>query len=206
MIPVIVSFYHPSWADGFLNGIHKESPTVFFNGIFYLFSILTIALSAAHAQVLRSDRIANAAVSKIESEADRELSEANPVHVRDLFDILRTPTLTRLGPIIQLLLVNYHGNLKRDSRFPLDARRAGKGFGLFYLPLKLISFLLLFLVPGKVLYDAFLATRYWASNEFTSVVNVALFATAAICLYIVIFFELVSSVTFVICALRARLK
>src|ERR1039457_6832514 len=74
------------------------SPACFHTIAFFILAVLAIFFVAAHAQQIRAQMLAQ---EVIESLINQDPSDA--VHPRELFDMLRTPSLSRVAPLAQLL-------------------------------------------------------------------------------------------------------
>jgi hypothetical protein len=140
-------------------GLGNVSTTWFHFVMFSLLVVLSIAFAAAHAQQVRAQRLSNFALDGL---GEQPLSELR-VHPRDLFDILRVPSVNRLAPIAQLFqgMDAFYGSGKRPPRW----RKTLSIF--YYLALKVASWLVYFGFPVVALWFSFdhipwRDWRYWA--------------------------------------------
>jgi hypothetical protein len=121
-------------------------PGAFYPVVFAILSILAVALAAAHAQQVRADRIAHHVVTELSSGAGKR--EPVSLHLRDLLDILRHPSLTRVAPLAQVITGHYHSQIKSDdSQGPGTNKRRAWTLAAFYLLLKLFTLVVLFVIP-----------------------------------------------------------
>jgi len=128
-------------------GFGTVAATWFHFVMFSLLVVLAIAFAAGHAQQVRAQRLANYALGKL---GDQLLAELQ-VHPRDLFDVLRLPSVNRIAPIAQLFqgLDAFYG---MESRPPYWRRRASV---VYYLALKSASWLVYFGLPLLALWLSF---------------------------------------------------
>ena len=129
-------------------GLGPVSATWFHFVMFSLLVVLGIAFAAAQAQQVRAQLLANYALREL---GEQPLSELH-VHPRDLFDVLRVPSVNRLAPIAQLFQGReaFHSSEKRP---PLWRRRVSV---VYYLALKSASWLVYFGFPVLALWVSFL--------------------------------------------------
>jgi ABC-type multidrug transport system fused ATPase/permease subunit len=71
---------------------------------FVLLVILTIAFSAAHAQQVRAQKLAQ---NVVDSLAAKNATNATLIHPRELFDMFRLPSVNRVAPLAQSLRGRY---------------------------------------------------------------------------------------------------
>ncbi len=121
---------------------------VWFHAIaFSLLIVLTIFFAAAHAQQVRAQKLAQSVVDSIA--ADHK--SADVVHPRELFDMLRTPSLNRVAPLAQLLRGKY--------QFYSTARSCPRWLTLlsviYYGLLKVVSLIVFFGLPIWALWRAY---------------------------------------------------
>src|SRR5262249_1796566 len=95
---------------------------------------------------MRADRIAHHVVSAL-SEVPPGSPTHVPLHLRDLVDILRYPSFTRVAPLAQVLAGHYHSPIKSDRpAAPGGGARAWALAGA-YLLLKVFALIVLFVIP-----------------------------------------------------------
>jgi hypothetical protein len=118
-------------------------PESFYLVVFGVVVVLTIAFAAAHAQHMRAQTLA---VSVIDNLIPASGSSSR-VHPKDLFDMLRQPSVNRVAPLAQLLRGKHHQFYSQRSP-PRWRRRLSAGvYGLF----KLASLFVYFGIPGIAL-------------------------------------------------------
>jgi hypothetical protein len=106
---------------------------------FAMLAILIVVLSTAHAQHLRADALSHRVIRDLKNAA-----HGAAVTPRDLFDILRVPSYTRVAPLAQLIRGKWQWEGEK-SACPWWRRITGT---LLYILLKLVALAVLFVTPG----------------------------------------------------------
>ena len=131
----------------------EVSVDVFYPIVFMILSVLMIGLAATHAQQIRADKIAHYIIENLSSHSETDLSKVNStgniLHLKDLFDILRYPSFTRVAPLPALLTNFYHtqqiiGKKSSNSIFECIQRLARS---IIYIILKFVALVVLFILP-----------------------------------------------------------
>jgi hypothetical protein len=123
---------------------------------FFILVVLCIFFAAAHAQQIRAQRLAHAVVDSLIANQ----SSDDIVHPRELFDMLRMPSLNRIAPLAQLLRGKYQFYSSAE-KCPEWLRVISVGY---YGVIKLVSFLVFFCLPVWALWRAYsmvLLTGWW---------------------------------------------
>ena len=125
-----------------------EVEQVWFHAIaFLILVVLTIFFAAAHAQQIRAQRLAQTVVdSLVVSQISGDI-----IHPRELFDMLRMPSLNRIAPLAQLLRGKYQFYVNME-RCPAWLRIISTGY---YGAIKLVSYLVFFCLPAWALWRAY---------------------------------------------------
>src|SRR5262249_37309290 len=100
--------------------------------VFALLIVLTIAFASAHAQLLRATRLAQNAVDAVDDSVI--IGKLRP---RQLFDMLRQPSLLRVAPLAQLL---------QDVAW-LSGKIKKRWAQVYYFLMKSLSWLVFFGLP-----------------------------------------------------------
>lgn len=120
----------------------------FYPAVFVILSVLAIGLAAAHAQQMRADWIAHYTVDElIKASNSTKNTESISFHIKDLFDILRHPSLTRLAPLPQLVMGHFHTHNLRKTYSPKTKWLRDFIFKFSYYSLKLFAIIVLFIIP-----------------------------------------------------------
>jgi hypothetical protein len=138
-------------------GLGTVPPVSFHLAMFSMLAVLIIAFSAAHAQQVRAQRLAMNALAALGNES---ISESK-IHPRDYFDMLRSPSLTRVAPLAQLFqgVDAFYGSSRRP---PSWRRRISVPY---YVALKIVSWVVYFGFPTAALWLSFVrmqpAAPWW---------------------------------------------
>ncbi|MBI4588615.1 MAG: hypothetical protein HY725_07230 [Candidatus Rokubacteria bacterium] len=117
---------------------------------FALLVILTIAFSAAHAQQVRAQKLAQNVVDSLAADSSAESrTDSAWIHPRELFDMLRLPSVNRVAPLAQSLRGPYQFYATGD-RCPAWLRVVSTGY---YAVLKLASVFVYIGVPAWALWN-----------------------------------------------------
>jgi hypothetical protein len=119
--------------------------------VFLMIVVFGIAFSAAHAQQIRAQTLAQDFISTLPNHATGTLG----MHPRELFDLLRLPSLNRVAPLAQLLRGRSQFYRSRAS-CPAWLRIVTT---LYYIPLKLTSMVVFFGLPAFSLYHSYKLTQ-----------------------------------------------
>ena len=132
-------------------------PKWFHAVVFSILIILCIAFAAAHAQQVRAQKLAQSMVDKLSVGL-----VSVQIHPRELYDMLRLPSLNRVAPLAQLLRGKYQFYAKAES-CPTWLRLATV---CYYVLLKLASWIVYFIFPGCALWLAFrnVSPAGWVSH------------------------------------------
>lgn len=136
----------PAMVDLPLN-LGQVPESIFYPFGFAILTVLVTALAAAHASTLRAHVLAARLVDFLESNE----TSGNYVRPRDLLDIIRVSSLTRVAPLAQLIRGQYQF-ADRDDACPQWLRVASTGY---YVALKLMATTVLFLLPVLALWYAY---------------------------------------------------
>jgi hypothetical protein len=125
----------------------EVDPKWFHSVVFSILVVLTIAFAAAHAQQVRAQKLAQSVVDSMVSRKDSH----DYVHLRELFDMCRLPSLNRVAPLAQSLRGKYQFFAgKKDCPKWLSIASA-----VYYALLKLASLTVFFGLPSWALWSAF---------------------------------------------------
>ena len=177
----------PSQGRQFPFGFGTVNPE-WFNPFACIFlSILSIAFASAHAAVLRGTLLAHAAIDSLEQDSAKKLPGA--FSLREVFDLLRLSSITRVAPIAQLLRGEHQFSVSKEKS-PLWKVKLTAAI---YNYLKLLSSIVYVLLPiislGWVYYQFFISDHGYF-GRWIVVPIVSLFAASAFgCLLIVLFHE-----------------
>jgi len=112
---------------------------------FAILAILIVALAAAHTQHIRADKLAHSVIDTMNRILLVDGIELLP---RDLFDMLRQPSLTRVAPLAQWVRGRWQFE---GETTPCPLWRRVMSIGL-YVVLKVVVLLVLFAAPGVALF------------------------------------------------------
>ncbi len=131
-------------------GLGPVDPAWFDPFIFAVLVVLTIAFAAAHAQQVRAEKLAQSVVDSL-VEAGQPSGKQQPgwIHPRELFDMLRLPSVNRVAPLAQSLRGRYQF-YATGTRCPEWLRVASTAY---YGLLKLASLVVYFGLPAWALWD-----------------------------------------------------
>jgi hypothetical protein len=132
-------------------GLGRAADTSFHLIVFLILVVLAIAFSAAHAQQIRAQALAQDFINTLPQHETGTLG----MHPRELFDFLRSPSLNRVAPLAQLFRGRYQFYRSRAS-CPAWLRIAST---LYYIPLKLASMIVFFGLPAFSLCHSFRLTH-----------------------------------------------
>jgi hypothetical protein len=155
-----------------------DVPLVWFHGIvFSILGVLALAFASAHAQQIRAQKLAHDVIDKITA----SFTPNNNLHPRDYFDMLRTPSLTRVASLSQVLR-GKHQFFASAAGLPAWRRRMT---AVYYALLKLVSLIIYFLLPLSALYLALKhvpvsGTLFWCTIVGAIVAAGALFEVMAL--------------------------
>lgn len=125
----------------------EVAPVWFHSVVFSILVVLTITFATAHIQQVRAQKLAHSVLDSMVSPA---LSQGD-IHPRELFDMCRLPTFTRVAPLPQSLRGKY--------QFFAGSRACPPWLRLlsvvYYAMLKLVSFVVYFGLPGWALFRAY---------------------------------------------------
>ena len=141
-------------SPGFLDlpfGLGSVEAVSFHLITFLMIVVLAIAFSAAHAQQIRAQTLAQEFINTLPNHATGTLG----MHPRELFDLLRLPSLNRVAPLAQLLRGRFQFYRSRTS----CPRWLKIVTTLYYIPLKLTSMVVFFGLPAFSLYHSYKLTR-----------------------------------------------
>jgi hypothetical protein len=113
---------------------------VFYQIAFPMLAVLLIAFCTAHVQVLRATTLAHRILDKMAS----SLSSPLDAHPRELFDMYRLPSLSRVAPLAQVARWKYQ-YYPEASSCPRWLKRLTAAY---YLILKLAAILVYLVLPG----------------------------------------------------------
>jgi hypothetical protein len=126
--------------------IGEVNQTWFHAVVFLILVVLTIYFAAAHAQQIRAQRLAQSVVDSLADHA-----RADIVHPRELFDMLRTPSLNRIAPLAQLLRGKYQF-YAAAAECPAWLRALSV---VYFALVKLVSFVVFLCTPAWALWRAY---------------------------------------------------
>lgn len=126
--------------------IGEVSPAWFHTIAFFILAVLAIFFAAAHAQQIRAQILAQGVIEWLIHQKPSEV-----VHPRELFDMLRTPSLSRVSPLAQLLRGKYQF-YSSGGDCPTWLRLLSVGY---YVSPKLVSYIVFFLLPVWALWRAY---------------------------------------------------
>ncbi len=146
--------------------IGDVSPAWFHTIAFFILAVLAIFFAAAHAQQIRAQILAQEVIELLINQGPSEV-----VHPRELFDMLRTPSLSRVAPLAQLLRGKYQF-YSSSGDCPTWLRLLSVGY---YASLKLVSYIVFFLLPVWALWRAYIVAVFpgWWRVPFIASVLVA---------------------------------
>ena len=111
--------------------------------VFCVLVVLIIFFSSAHAQQMRAQKLAHSVIDSLDTKHHAD----NIVHPRDLFDMLRMPSLNRVAPLAQLL----KGSTPGTSKYSIWRRIVAVSY---YILLKLVGLVVFFGLPGAALWHS----------------------------------------------------
>ncbi len=132
-------------------GLGQVDASWFYVILFLMLVVLTIAFSAAHAQQVRAQKLAQ---SFVDSMAGRS-PEVAGMHPRELFDMLRLPSVNRVAPLAQSIRGPYQF-YHNAMNCPAWLRKAST---IYYVLLKLVSMAVYFGLPAFALWQAYTKTQ-----------------------------------------------
>ncbi len=127
-------------------GLGPVDAAEFYVIVFFMLVVLTIAFSAAHAQQLRAQKQAHSFINRMRT--GTLLAGMDP---RDLFDMLRVPSLNRVSPLAQALKGKYQF-YGEAAHCPI-LRRFGSV--VYYGLLKIISMPVYYGLPAFALWHTY---------------------------------------------------
>jgi hypothetical protein len=124
--------------------------TLFYDVLFLMLAVLTIAFSSAYAGQFRAHRLAQSLID-LSVKGRRGHSGAHP---RDRFDMLRIPKFNRVAPLAQMILgkAEFYTGAEDCPKW----RRVVSTF--YYILLKLVSVVVYFGLPAFALFHAWKET------------------------------------------------
>ncbi len=131
-------------------GLPTVPATWFYLVLFVMLIVLTIAFASAHAQQVRAQKLAQRFVDSLPTDADLA-----GMHPRELFDMFRLPSLSRVAPLAQAVRGRYQFYSRRAS-CPTFLRVASI---VYYALLKLVSMAVYFGVPACALLRTYEKTQ-----------------------------------------------
>lgn len=114
----------------------------FFPVAFLVLSVMLIGFCVAHAQQVRAQTLAQTSVDALAKSATVET-----LHPRDLFDMLRVPSISRVAPLAQILQGQYQF-YPNARECPPWLRRLS---AVYYFALKVVASLVYFGLPAAAL-------------------------------------------------------
>lgn len=125
----------------------EVDPLSFHVVIFVILVTLTIAFASAHAQQVRAQKLAQRRLDLLAAFQ----SEVSGLHPRELFDILRLPSVNRVAPIAQYL----RGKYQFFDAVPSCPRWLRTLSTWYYLLLKVVSLGIYFGLPALALWHSY---------------------------------------------------
>lgn len=122
----------------------------FYPVIFGLLLALIVAFSAAHAQQVRAQTLAQQQIEKLEK-LEKQLRQEGEIRPRDLFDIIRLPSVIRVAPLAQVL----RGRYQFDVASVKCPNWLWWSSTAYYVILKTASLCVYFLLPSWALWAVF---------------------------------------------------
>ena len=127
-------------------GLGSVEPSSFRLIVFLMIVVFAIAFSSAHAQHIRAQKLVHEFIDTLPAHGTGTFG----MHPRELFDMLRLPSLNRVAPLAQLLRGQY-----QFYRKPAPCPRWRKVVTTFYyILLRLISMIVYFGLPAFSLYHS----------------------------------------------------
>jgi hypothetical protein len=127
--------------------IGEVDPRWFHAIAFFILVVLAISFASSHAQQIRAQKLTQAVISSLAKVQDPD----EAVHPRELYDMLRTPSLNRVAPLAQLLRGKY--------QFYASSGRCPGWLCvlsvLYYGIVKFVSFVVFYLLPMWALGQAY---------------------------------------------------
>jgi hypothetical protein len=125
-------------------GLGNIDPKWFDPILFLILVVLTIAFSAAHAQQVRAQKLAQSFLKSI----SHQPSSFAGIYPRDLYDVFRLPSLNRVAPLAQSVRGKY--------QFYPHSRQCPRwlrwGSTVYYVLLKLMAMAVYFCLPAVALW------------------------------------------------------
>jgi hypothetical protein len=141
-------------------GLAEVQPGTFYPMATAMLSSLIVGLAVAHAQQIRTDRIAQYIVGRLTTVSNNPASGIR-LHLRDVFDILRQSTLTRVAPLCQLVARHFHTEGILENVEKSGAKPSGWKLAVPFLVLKALALIVLFGVPAIGLWIGFQQSAKW---------------------------------------------
>ena len=128
-------------------GFGDIEPNSFYFVMFAVLVVSTIAFAAAHAQQVRAQKLAQRAIDALADNSQRVMG----IHPRDLFDMLREPSVNRVAALSQLLRGRYqfYGD---NLRCPPLLRAVST---VYYFILKSVSLIVYFGLPATAVWQTY---------------------------------------------------
>lgn len=130
--------------------IGAVDPAAFYPVAFAMLSVLLVAFCSAHAQQVRAQKLAQGVLDSLRG----TINLPPGISMRELFDMFRMPSVTRVAPLAQLLRGKYQFH-DQAPNCPTWLRIAS---AVFYLVLKLVAAAVYFVLPGLALWYSFVKT------------------------------------------------
>jgi hypothetical protein len=127
-------------------GFGKVDAVLFHSIVYSILVVVALAFASAHAQQVRAQRLAQDVVDSLSTTAVR----VDEVHLRELFDMWRLPSLNRVAPLAQALRGKYQF-YKTRTECPQWLRGVTI---VYYVLLKLTALLVFFGLPLWALWHA----------------------------------------------------
>lgn len=128
-------------------GLGAAEPKSFYFVLFAGLVALTIGFAGAHAQQVRAQKLAQRAIDSLAEGSQQVMG----IHPRDLFDMLREPSVNRVAALSQLLRGKYqfYGD---NLQCPVWLRLLST---MYYRVLKSVSLVVYFGLPGAALWQTY---------------------------------------------------
>ena len=128
-------------------GLGPVDPFWYYPTLFMILVILTIAVAVAQAQVVRVQKLAQSFLRSLAGQSPTVLG----MEPRELYDMIRLPSLNRVAPLAQFLLGEHQFHATSSGR----SRQDKIWSEIAYLPLRLVSMAVFYLLPTFALWHAF---------------------------------------------------
>jgi hypothetical protein len=115
--------------------------------LFMILVVLTVAVSVAQAQLVRAMKLAHSFLKSLAGESPTVLG----MHPRELYDIMRLPSLNRVAPLAQFVLGAHQFHATASSRSRLVKLRSE----IAYAALRLVSMTVYYTLPTAAIWRAF---------------------------------------------------